>query len=601
MACSKGYLSIVRYLLAEGADTNLPGALGTLPLHDVVNSGSLDIAHELISHGAYVNLKEPYNNQTPLMWACQAGATDIVRCYLLQGADPHATDVNNWTALHYSVFSNDSEIFDALREADANVDALDMNGNSALHLAVQNNSVDYVRCLLEACAFPSIQNLEGNQPLHIAARNDNVECLDLLCQYDSHIGRVNYAHQTPLGIAKTYGASYVVEYFQKHYVYLEPAIERDAEGNIWWDKEIDKVAGEWEAQMDMEGNRVYTSTESMEVVDLPPALSYKEVQSAVTRHNKTSRRKVELVTEENTVTMHSYKLDYIETAENIEKLKMLNAMATCITKYARRKLAYMAAIQERRQNRVKNIIKRFLEKYKDNLLRKCAIKKAKGIIKFQSIVRGMQKRKVYFIPNGEYSQRVLKRTKIRLARAIKTLFRIFMRMKRKKEDAIRRDMRTQEDWAVVAKKALRPYRVLGVIEEFIYPDCTLNIRFYRNNLTGLFSLEKPEKLRKDDKLKQVSLEEMQVQGFTTTQVLLAVKLQSLWRGYQTRSQHKIVAAALKVSLYAEQQYLEQPDEDHHLWNYALHCFVVLQDLDRARRLYVDALRRMVDRGPGNHS
>ena len=78
-----------------------------------------------------------------------------------------------------------------------------------------------------------------------------------------------------------------------------------------------------------------------------------------------------------------------------------------------------------------------------------------------------------------------------------------------------------------------------------------NIRFYRNNLTGLFSLEKPEKLRKDDKLKQVSLEEMQVQGFTTTQVLLAVKLQSLWRGYQTRSQHKIVAAALKVSLYAE--------------------------------------------------
>jgi hypothetical protein len=59
-----------------------------------------------------------------------------------------------------------------------------------------------------------------------------------------------------------------------------------------------------------------------------------------------------------------------------------------------------------------------------------------------------------------------------------------------------------------------------------------------------------------------------------------------------RSQHHVLATAMRVALNAEMNYLDDPQKDHHLWNYALHQHVVVQDTDRARRLYIEALTRM---------
>ena len=157
---------IVRDLLDRGADVNAPGKNGTFPLHDVIESGSMDIVNMLFSHGAYINAFEPYYYQTPLMWACQSGAFEIVRSYLLQGANVAAKDANSWTAVHYATYSNSQEIFDELRTADANFDTVNSEGNTPLHVAVLNQSVQFVRALLEGCAYPSIQ-------VHIRPRNIN--------------------------------------------------------------------------------------------------------------------------------------------------------------------------------------------------------------------------------------------------------------------------------------------------------------------------------------------------------------------------------------------------------------------------------------------
>jgi hypothetical protein len=78
---------------------------------------------------------------------------------------------------------------------------------------------------------------------------------------------------------------------------------------------------------------------------------------------------------------------------------------------------------------------------------------------------------------------------------------------------------------------------------------------------------------------------------------LIIKVQALYRGYKIRSYYTHVEKAMIVSTDAERNYMTYPDKDSSLYNYALHCHVIIQDYPRARKLYQEGLRRMEWRGP----
>jgi hypothetical protein len=65
----------------------------------------------------------------------------------------------------------------------------------------------------------------------------------------------------------------------------------------------------------------------------------------------------------------------------------------------------------------------------------------------------------------------------------------------------------------------------------------------------------------------------------------------------TRTHAKYIEKALVASLSIEREYFIDPDKDSNLYNFAMHCHIVLQDYERARGLYNEAMRRMVWRGP----
>jgi hypothetical protein len=67
--------------------------------------------------------------------------------------------------------------------------------------------------------------------------------------------------------------------------------------------------------------------------------------------------------------------------------------------------------------------------------------------------------------------------------------------------------------------------------------------------------------------------------------------------YCRRSYSRYVEKAMAISMTVEADYLAHPDENKHLFNYAVHCHVILQDIGRARKLFVEAMRRMESRGP----
>ena len=572
-ACAKGSAQIVQNLLIHGADPNVPGARGFFPMHDAINSGNIDIVKEMVSYGADVNKAELYNHQSPLMWACQTGNIEMVHFLLLQGANVKVRDLNNWTALHYSVFSDDMHIIQSLLEADVDFNSANSDGNTALHIAVQNYSVSYLRSLLEMCAKPSIQNLEGNQPIHIASRNNDVESLKLLCLYDEYIGRVNYSYETPYGIAGVHNATDALLYFNSHFDYANKASAVSGENSSRWNSEIERKGNDG----------------AMVIPDSAEDL-LKFTQICV----KPVLRKVEMVTEANTITMHSYKMDHLAVSNDVEYLMLLKNAATVLTKCARRKLAYAEIKHERNKKRVMHIMNIFFVKYKDGFLKRMYRRNLKGIIKFQSIVRGKKVRAVYFGPYGRHYEQYIHRTKRRLSSLLWALYLKYKRRFNRVSDKL--TSVGSPRWENFASKVKRPKRVIGIYEEYSHPY-EKGIYFYKNKLTGIFSYPIPLEIDNKDGVDYYNVIERQTHGFTKREVWLALKLQAIWRGYTTRSQHRIIATANKVSLLAESNYLQEPDVDHHLWNYALHCFVVCHDIGRARELYVEALRRMGRNGP----
>lgn len=123
-------------------------------------------------------------------------------------------------------------------------DVKDLRGFSPLHLAVGWNSLVFARCLLGGGADASSQNNVADQPSHIAARDNRVDMLKVLCVYDEHIGRLNYNHQSPVGLARMHGSKEAQTFLEKHYrkvnidVLGNPLL-RNKIGDLWWEKDFE--------------------------------------------------------------------------------------------------------------------------------------------------------------------------------------------------------------------------------------------------------------------------------------------------------------------------------------------------------------------------
>ena len=143
--------SVTRLLVEYGADVNAPGYCGTFPLHDCIQTGDIDYPNLLLSHGAHINVREPFHEQTPLMWACTAGLPEFASLYVMQGADIMAQDDNGWTAAHHAAHNGNWELYDPLRFGDMDFDYPDFHGKSSLHIAAEFGRTEFAKHLLLGC------------------------------------------------------------------------------------------------------------------------------------------------------------------------------------------------------------------------------------------------------------------------------------------------------------------------------------------------------------------------------------------------------------------------------------------------------------------
>jgi hypothetical protein len=451
--------------------------------------------------------------------------------------------------------------------------------------------------MLHGGAYPSSQNEEGDQPAHIAARYDQLPLLRQIAVYCKHMGRVNFSHQTPLGVSKFHQSERCSAFLQHHYRVLEG--DRQDTGELWWDKQVDQRAGDWVLHVTSAGVRSYENMYTGEVSDMPPAISYKTLAALAETNEVSMQRAVTIVTEENTLTKHSYYKEYAEFERDVGILQVDASASTVITKNVRRKLAYLERDRLTETVRVRRILTRWVKRHMPGFMQWRRDLYTAAVTKIQAAYRGFRGRRSFYLwPGGRYWSLRQRRAHYRLRYSLWGMWKLYQR----RQELLTMHTKaanmpvTLADWQAVVDRSKAPIRQEGMYEEYHFPN-TRNVLFYRHALTGNCMFDKPAQMQALDEERVSDAITYKRLGSTPAQIALATKLQTLWRGYQIRHYSQYVERAMEVSLYAEQKYLTEPTVDSHLYNYALHCLVGLQDMERARRVFIEALRRMQWRGP----
>jgi ankyrin repeat protein len=150
-------------------------------------TGFVEVAKQLVAHGADVNAVEQWRGQTALMWAAEQRFAEFTQYLIEQGADVHTrAAANDWgaqitsepraqyrptgglTPLLYAARSGCTGCVSAILAAGENVDRPTPDGVTALMIAIDNFEFDAANVLLDAGANPHYTDWWGRSALYLA-------------------------------------------------------------------------------------------------------------------------------------------------------------------------------------------------------------------------------------------------------------------------------------------------------------------------------------------------------------------------------------------------------------------------------------------------
>ncbi len=202
-AVKKNHFSVVKYLVEQGANINAREKDGWSILHRAVETNKLSIVQYLVENGADLHARTNYNKETPLEMAkndkkdqeiiaylenavlqlqvqrdnrllenAEKGNLEKVKQLLNEGANIHAKNNAQQTALYVAVRGNQFSVMNYLVEQGANINAREKDGWSILHRAVATNNLAIVEYLVENGAdLDAKTNYNKETPLEMA-KND---------------------------------------------------------------------------------------------------------------------------------------------------------------------------------------------------------------------------------------------------------------------------------------------------------------------------------------------------------------------------------------------------------------------------------------------
>ncbi|XP_048578543.1 ankyrin repeat and KH domain-containing protein 1 isoform X2 [Nematostella vectensis] len=194
-ASMDGHVEVARLLLDHGAQVNMPADSFESPLTLAACGGHVELATLLIERGAYL---EEVNDEgyTPLMEAAREGHLEMVSLLLDHGADIHVqTEETQETALSLACCGGFQDVAAYLLQAGADIE---QGSSTPLMEAAQEGHVDLVKFLLEQGADVNATTATGDTALSFACENGHTDVADVLLQSGADLEHESEGGRTPL-------------------------------------------------------------------------------------------------------------------------------------------------------------------------------------------------------------------------------------------------------------------------------------------------------------------------------------------------------------------------------------------------------------------
>jgi ankyrin repeat protein/Leucine-rich repeat (LRR) protein len=188
IACDRGNLDLVKWLVKKKAVINICNSQGEPPLYRAAKVPYLDICEFLLQQGAdpMFTIASNYCYPTVLHYLCSFSDTEqtdklveVVRYILSRGFNVNAKNRRGMTALHICSESGTVPVVSVLLRYAPNVNLTDINGETALHYAVKSRHAEVCRLLVLNGADVTIKGKNGT-PLDIAKQRNYKDIIDIL-------------------------------------------------------------------------------------------------------------------------------------------------------------------------------------------------------------------------------------------------------------------------------------------------------------------------------------------------------------------------------------------------------------------------------------
>ena len=174
-ASGKGFKTIVKMLLDNGASVNEERGLDGVPLHQALSHGDIEIAQLLLENGADINATHPVSGRTALIVMSSYGDVKFVKFLIQNGANVNFVStepLRNNTALVEASTYGHVEVVQLLIQSGADINIIDTRGKrhgTALMEALDRYHDEVVHTLLDHGADINLMGRYGETVWEVAA------------------------------------------------------------------------------------------------------------------------------------------------------------------------------------------------------------------------------------------------------------------------------------------------------------------------------------------------------------------------------------------------------------------------------------------------
>ena len=209
-ACQEGHTEVARILLDAGANINEDERVGFLPLFLATMENQKDCVELLLSNGASTHTRK--QGYLPLHIAAQLGHCSIIELLLSKGASVNVRAADSCMSLHLATQEGHKEVVKLLIKKGADLDAtIGHKKITAYCLAIQKRHEEVAEILREAGASIHLKEGDGYSALHFAAQKGLKGTVERLIEHGLNVNERAGNKEVPLHNATHHGHFEVVK------------------------------------------------------------------------------------------------------------------------------------------------------------------------------------------------------------------------------------------------------------------------------------------------------------------------------------------------------------------------------------------------------